>query len=390
MKRIRLVLLCLLILELTAGILWGIHRGLSSLFAKQILSITSYTQIGYIVSIFGGSKAVTNLLFGAISDKIGRKPVIVIGMVLTGIGGAIIGSSTDFITMLIGTVFIGVGGGATFVGIMVSMTEVLPLQIGLAMGLFQLAAYGGASIGTFLGGAVSISQGLRYPFQVVAFISVLGVVMTFFLLPETRSKNSGYISSKFSPKKVLHDFTRIAPLCVAGFSSKILDSLIVSFLPLFLLDAKFGVEGIATVLSAFTLSWALLQPFTGHLSDIIGRKKISLAGLALSSFTILGFTATVNHSFLVLLALILGVEVAFFYTPLVAMVSDIAPQEIEGTMIGSYRFFRDLGYFVGPILLGKIGDSFSLNYSFYVTSVVIMLAFFVLFYFSEETNPKTT
>ncbi|MFC1802621.1 MFS transporter, partial [Thermoproteota archaeon] len=211
MKRIRLILICLLILELTAGIQWGVHRGLSSLFAKQILSITSYTQIGYIVSIFGLSKAVTNLVFGAISDRIGRKPVILIGIILTGIGGAIISSSTIYITMLIGTAFIGVGGGATFVGIMVSMTEVLPLQIGLAMGLFQLAAYGGSSIGTFLGGAASLSQGLRYPFQVVAIISVLGVVMTFFLLPETRSKNKDDVSSNLSPKTVLQDFTRIAP-----------------------------------------------------------------------------------------------------------------------------------------------------------------------------------
>ena len=187
---------------------------------------------------------------------------------------------------------------------------------------------------------------------------------------------------------MLQDFRRIAPLCLAGFSSKILDSLIVSFLPLFLLEAQFGVESISIVLSAFTLSWALLQPITGHLSDKIGRKKITLAGLAFSSITIIGFTVTVNILYLVLYALILGVEAAFFYTPLMAMVSDIAPQEIEGTVIGSYRFFRDLGYFVGPILLGKIGDSFSLDYSFYVTSVIIMLAFFVLFFFLEETNPR--
>ena len=84
-KRIRFILLCLLVLELISGIEWGIHRGLSSLFAKQILSISSYIQIGYIVSIFGISKAITNLLFGAISDRIGRKPVIITGFVILGI-----------------------------------------------------------------------------------------------------------------------------------------------------------------------------------------------------------------------------------------------------------------------------------------------------------------
>jgi MFS family permease len=122
----------------------------------------------------------------------------------------------------------------------------------------------------------------------------------------------------------------------------------------------------------------------------MGRKKITEIGLACSSITILVFTSTTNYLFLVLLALLLGVEAALFYTPLVAMVSDIAPQEIEGTLIGSYRFFRDMGYFIGPILLGRIADIYRLDYSFYVTSVVIMLAFLVLVIFLEETNPKNT
>ena len=49
-----------------------------------------------------------------------------------------------------------------------------------------------------------------------------------------------------------------------------------------------------------------------------------------------------------------------------------------------------MGYFFGPILLGKIADVYRLDYSFYVTSVIIMLAFIVLVFFLEETNPKTT
>jgi len=388
-KKIRFVLFSLLVFELVAGIQWGIHRGLSSLFAKQILSITSFTQIGFIVSIFGVSKAITNLIFGAISDRTGRKPVIIVGIILTGIGGAVIGSSTGYASMLFGTALIGVGGGASFVGIMVSLTEVLPLQIGLAMGLFQLAAYGGSSIGTFLGGVFSVSYGLRSPFYSLTIFSGLGAVSSLFLLPETKSKKIEEKPRNIYLKTVYQDLVKIAPLCVAGFSSKILDSLIISFLPLYLLDAQFSLWEITTILSAFTLSWAILQPISGHLSDKIGRKKITEVGLACSSITILAFTVTDNYLFLVLLALLLGVEAALFYTPLVAMVSDIAPQEIEGTLIGSYRFFRDMGYFVGPILLGKIADVYRLDYSFYVTSVIIMLAFIVLVFFLEETNPKT-
>jgi MFS family permease len=384
-KKVRFVLICLLVLELISGIEWGIHRGLSSLFAKQILSISSYIQIGYIVSIFGVSKAITNILFGALSDKIGRKPVIIFGIILTGLGGVIIGSAADYVTMLIGTVFIGVGGGATFVGIMVSMTEILSLQIGLAMGLFELAAYGGSSIGTyFFGGGFYVNYGLRYPFYIFGIFSIIGVALALFLLPETISKKQVNSTSYIIQKRVMQDFIKIAPLCVAGFSSKILDSLIISFLPLYLLGAQLSLDKIAIVLSSYTLSWAILQPVTGYLSDRIGRKKITLVGLALSSITMIAFTVTVDYFILVLLALLLGVEAALFYTPLVAMVSDIAPQEVEGTLIGSYRFFRDMGYFFGPIILGGIADSYGLDYSFYVTSAIVALALFILGFFLEE------
>jgi len=387
-KRTRLVLAVFIALEILAGIEWGIHRGLSSLFAKQELLITSYTQIGYIVSIFGLSKAVTNLVFGAISDRIGRKPVIMTGMILTGLGGALIGRASNYAYMLLGTALIGVGGGATFVGIMVSMTETLPLQIGLSMGLFELAAYGGSSIGTYAGGKLAVVRGLRYPFTVILFISAFGAVASYFLAPETRVTAGEVAQKGYSISSHFKDFVSILPLSLAGFSSKIMDSLIISFLPLYLLERGISLEGATTILSAFTLSWALLQPLTGHLSDRAGRKTITVLGLLGSSVTIIALSLTNNYLYLLFLALLLGFEAALFYTPLVAMVSDIAPSELEGTLIGSYRFFRDMGYFVGPILLGKIADIYMLNYSIYSTSFIILVAVVVILFSVQETNPS--
>lgn len=385
-KRTSLILAGFIILELLAGIEWGIHRGLSSLFAKQVLLITSYTQIGYIVSIFGLSKAVTNLLFGVMSDRVGRKPVIIMGIIITGLGGALIATASNYAHMLIGTALIGIGGGASFVGIMVSMTETMPLQIGLAMGLFELAAYGGSSIGTYLGGNLAVVRGLRYPFFLFILVSAFGAVSSLFMIPETRINAGDGEAARHSIRSHFKDFVRIIPLSLAGFSSKIMDSLMISFIPLYLLERGISLEGATVILSSFTLSWAILQPLTGYLSDRIGRKTMTVVGLSGSSVTIIALSLTNNYLYLVLLALLLGSEAALFYTPLVAMVSDIAPSEVEGTFIGSYRFFRDTGYFIGPILLGKIADIYMLNYSIYVTSFIILVSVIVLIFSTEETN----
>jgi len=379
----------LLLVELIAGIVWGIQRGLSSLFTKEILMITSFTQIGMVTSVFGLTKSVTNLLMGALSDRIGRKPIIIIGALVSALGGMVIASANNFTVMLLGTALIGLGGGSTFVGIMVAMTEIIPKRIGLAMGLFQLAAYGGSTLGTSLAGYLAVSYGLRQPFTVLMVISTIGAITSLFI---SETNNNGQ-DKKNKPKQkvnITSYATKLGPMYFAGFSSKILDSLIVSFLPLYLTGLGMGIDKVVTVMSAFTFSWALLQPVTGHFSDTYGRKKIILLGLAGSVISIITFTMTSSFNLLVAFSLLLGVEAALFYTPLVAMVSDIAPSELEGTLIGSYRFFRDMGYFVGPLLLGTIADNLGLINAFYATSLILLIAMVSMQLLAKETIKRTS
>jgi len=386
-NRVLGVIVGLLFVEFLSGGVWGIHRGLSSLFTKEVLLITSFTQIGLVLSMFGLTKAVTNLGLGALSDRIGRKPIILLGIAVSGIGGAVIATSSAYSGMLIGTALIGLGGGGAFVGIMVAMIEaVASKRTGLAMGLFELAAYGGSSFGSALGGYLAAGSGLRYPFYVILALSGVGAATGFFIIPETRSlEKEEKEAVREGSKEYVDAIKRLVPLYIAGFSSKIMDSLLWSFLPLLLIGLPMSITEVTVITSAFTFSWALSQPLTGYVSDNLGRKSIILVGLFSAAVSILPFTLTRNFFLLVVLALVLGVEAALFYTPLVAMVSDIAPSALEGTLVGSYRFFRDMGYFVGPILLGAIADIYGLDYSFYVTSLSLLIATLILYLTTKET-----
>lgn len=388
-SKVYTIILWLLIIEFSSGLVWGIHRALASIFTKEELLITSFAQIGLVVSVFGLTKAVTNLGFGALSDRTGRKPVILLGLALTGLGGHVIASAPTYLQMLIGTALIGLGGGSTFVGIMVAMTETLPSRKGLAMGLFELAAYGGSSAGTALAGTMAALTGLRYPFYLIVGLALASVAAAFFTVSETK-KSPRHRRTETSDEKRRHRqaLKDILPLCLAGFSSKIMDSLVWSFLPLYFLGIGMNVAQTAVAASAFTLSWALFQPFSGHASDKLGRKNLVIVGLATTGITVVLLTATRNYPLLVALDLLLGLEAALFYTPIVAMVSDIAPPGLEGTLIGSYRFFRDIGYFAGPILLGLIADTYGLANTFPATAVSLFVATAVVLVLSRESLPK--
>ena len=382
--RMTVIAACLLIVEALAGAAWGIQRGLSSLFAREILMITSFTRIGLVTSVFGVTKAVTNLGMGALSDRVGRKPVIVVGGVVSALGGMAIASANRFEGLLLGTALIGLGGGSTFVGIMVAMAEAIPDRIGLAMGLFQLAAYGGSTLGTSLAGYLAISHGLRQPFTVLMAVSAAGALASFLFVPET-DEIRGEAARPRERVGITFYVEKLWPMYFAGFSSKVMDSLVVSFLPLYLTGLGMDIGRVSAVMSAFTFSWALLQPLTGHASDRLGRKRITVVGLAGSVISVASLTLTGSFTLLVACSLLLGVEAAFFYTPLVAMVSDIAPPELEGTLIGSYRFFRDMGYFVGPLLLGAIADGVGLATAFQTTSLILLAATLSIQILARET-----
>lgn len=186
LNRVLRIVFWLLFIEFLSGIVWGVHRGLYALFTREVLMITSFTQIGLVVSVFGLMKAVTNLGLGALSDRTGRRPVIILGMIVTGFGGLLIGISSSYAEMVLGTALLGLGGGGAFVGIMVSMTETLASRKGLAIGLFELAAYGGSSFGSALAGYLAVSEGLRQPFYITVVLSGLGAGAAFFALRETR------------------------------------------------------------------------------------------------------------------------------------------------------------------------------------------------------------
>ena len=380
----------LLFVEALAGVVWGIQRGLSSLFAKEVLMIDSFTRIGLVTSVFGVTKAVTNLGMGALSDRIGRKPVIVVGGAVSAVGGMVIASTNHFTGMLLGTALIGLGGGSTFVGIMVAMVETIPARIGLAMGLFQLAAYGGSTLGTSLAGYLAMSYGLRHPFTVLMVISAAGAIASFLFIPRAKGSREDEFARSREKVGITFYMGKLWPMYFAGFSSKIMDSLVVSFLPLYLTGLGMDIGRVSSVMSAFTFSWALLQPLTGQASDRLGRKRIIVIGLIGSVISVVSFTLTGNFTLLIVCSLFLGVEAAFFYTPLVAMVSDIAPSELEGTLIGSYRFFRDMGYFVGPLLLGAIADSIGLTFAFYATSLILLAATFSIQILATETVMRAT
>ena len=175
-------------------------------------------------------------------------------------------------------------------------------------------------------------------------------------------------------------------LSQAGCVEKFVDALVWAFLPVYLYSRGLSLIEIGWIVGVYGFVWGGSQLWTGPLSDAVGRKWpivsgmwICAAGIGLTLFAdgIVAWSMT---------AAITGVGMALLYPTLIAAVGDISHPDWRGSSLGVYRFWRDLGYGIGALLLGVIADAFgSLEAGFWFTAAAMTISGLWVALAMEET-----
>jgi len=164
------------------GLAWGI---LPLLFASEGLSVG---RIGVLAALYPGVWCVGQLFTGAWSDHVGRKPLIVAGMLLQGLALAIMASSSGFGPWAIGAVLIGAGTALVYPTLIAAVGDLAhPRWRATAVGVYRLWRDAGYVVGGLLGGAVADAFNLRAAVWSVAALSVLsGAVVAVRMAPRAQ------------------------------------------------------------------------------------------------------------------------------------------------------------------------------------------------------------
>jgi len=178
-------------------------------------------------------------------------------------------------------------------------------------------------------------------------------------------------------------------LSQAGCIEKFVDALVWGFFPVYLFAKGVSLIEIGWVVGVYGFVWGGSQLWTGPLSDAVGRKWPIVAGMWICS---LGIAATVMVEGVVpwlLTAAATGVGMALLYPTLIAAVGDISHPDWRGSSLGVYRFWRDLGYGIGALLLGVIADTFgSLESGFWFTAGAMALSGLWVAAAMDETSAR--
>ena len=356
----------LVLINAFVGAMVGLERSILPLLGRDAFHIASTTLVLSFIVSFGVVKALTNLVGSRLSDRVGRRPLL--------IGGWLVGLFVPVILLLAPTwgwvvfanVLLGVNQGLCW-----SMTVVMKIDLvgpqsrGVAMGFNEAAGYVAVAVVAYFTALLAARYGLRpVPFELGIGIAVSGALLSLFAR-ETHGHAKHEASSHaideqppFSEIFVRTSFRdpALSSCSQAGLVNNLNDGMVWGLLPLMAAAAGFSLAQIGVVVAAYPLAWGTLQLLTGSVSDILGRKWLIAGGMTLQAGAIAVFAFHASYPVWLGAAILLGIGTAMVYPTLLAAIGDVAHPNWRASAVGVYRLWRDSGYAVGALLSGVIAD----------------------------------
>ncbi len=400
---------------LLVGFTIGMMRTVVPALAENEFGVpkNSFMLLTAFVVAFGLVKGALNFVAGRLSERIGRKQVLLLGWIAAIPIPLLIYFAASWNWIVAATVLLGVNQGLTW-----SMTQTSKLDItradqrGLTIGLNELSGYVGVALAGIVTAYLATSLGARSALLAFGLTTILlAIVLTLLwvkdTLPWAKSEAAKHKAGQASGPKPRYPanigerpstrevFTlmswrdrRLAAVCQAGLVEKFVDALIWVFYPLFLYQHGVSLTGIGWIVGIYGFVWGGSQFFTGKLSDRVGRHKPNVWGMWVCGAGVAMMLLNDGMAWWSLSAAVSGFGMALLYPNLSAAVADISHPNWRGSAVGIYRFWRDLGYGIGALGLGIAAHfSGSVEAAFWFVACAMFLSGSVLWLWGEETHP---
>ncbi|AVH73635.1 MFS transporter [Nostoc sp. 'Lobaria pulmonaria (5183) cyanobiont'] len=155
-------------------------------------------------------------------------------------------------------------------------------------------------------------------------------------------------------------------------------------LPLYINDVGASKQEIGLVMGSFAIGLLLFRPMLGRLADERGRKIVLLIGTIVAAIAPFGYLATRSIGLLILVRIFHGISIAAFTTGYSALVTDLAPAETRGEIIGYMTLATPIGLAIGPALGGYLEATSGYGILFLLSAE---LGFVALLEILQVTNP---
>ena len=397
------------------GLTIGLQRNVMPALAEQEFGVPagSFMLLTAFIVSFGFVKGALNFVAGRLSDRLGRRKVLLWGWIAALPIPFMFLYAPSWNWIVAANVLLGVNQGFAWSMTVTSKIDITRAQErGLATGFNEFAGYSGVAVAGIVTGYLAADFDPRWSLFVFGLtVALVALATAYFFVQETlpwaqaeaaqrRADGSAApgagIPDDFPERPSLGQIFALvsyrhrtfSALSQAGCVEKFVDALVWAFFPVYLIGRGLSIVETGWVVGTYGLVWGASQLWTGPLSDRIGRKIPIVLGMWICGAGIAATLLGEGLAYWSVTAAVAGVGMALLYPTLIAAIGDISHPAWRGSSLGVYRFWRDLGYGIGALSIGLIADAAgSLEAGFWFTAAAMGASGLWVLIGARETLP---
>jgi len=321
-------------------------------------------------------------IWGRVSDKYGRKKILIMSATGIGLSVLLMGFATSVWQLFLLRLIMGIVTGFIPMSQALISTQTPKEVAGRVLGTLQTGSITGQLFGPLLGGTLADAFGYSSSFKWVSVTIFISAILVTFGVKEVKmnisTEKSDYKS--YSAKEVIMHIVGHPVLFVVLLLSTLVQIAHFSVQPilsLFVADIH-GPVNIAffagLAFSAAGLGNLLMSRNWGKLGDRIGYVKVLIFLLFMAGVVYLPGAIVTNIWQLVVLRFLLGAAIGGIVPVRIAYIRQVAPLSMQGEVLGYNTSLRFLGNVIGPMLGGFIAAMSGYSAVFIVTSLLLILS----------------
>ena len=366
-----LVALFLVVFCVMTGI--GMVFSMLAVYAESLGAGTSV--IGLLLGCFGGARLAVNFPAGVASERLGRRPVMLGGLLVLALGSFLAAQTSSVPLLLLCLLAQGAGSSAFVTTALATVADLgTPATRMRDMAAYQGTTLIGISVGPALGGLSVAAWGFGAPFFLQGGMGLIAMLLLYRTrLPDHRSGPSSLRVGKVSQRALMLALAGLLVMTYGVFFVRVGANWVL--LPLVAKESLgMSMGAIGLMLTAAAVANLLVLPLTSRLAAQIGRPAVVVGASALT-VAILLLLATVHTApMLWLTAVLLGAASGVAAPTIAAITADAAKEGQLGAAMGLMRTMTDLGIVSGPVVVGLIVDRLGLGYSGGLVAAALVLA----------------
>jgi multidrug resistance protein len=335
-------------------------------------------EVGLLFASFSLAQLVFAPILGRLSDRIGRKPVIMISLLGTAIGSFVTGAAGALWVLFLGRILDGASGASVAVAQGAVTDLAPPSERPRLLGLLGAAFGVGFVVGPALGGLASLG-GEHIPFFVAGTVALINAIVAWKRLPETRPAHVRE-AAREAAKNDVEAKVRLWGLAIAGFTAIVAFSGFEATFSLLAGDRfRLTEGGVAAIFVGIGIvlvgvQGGLIRPINAKL----GTQRSLQVGLVLNSAGLLVLSAAKNWPLLLVALALLTVGQGLVTPNLSSLVSGRVPDHRRGEALGFQQGVNAIGRVAGPALAGVLYDHVSVGSPYLVGGALCGIALVVI------------